>query len=181
MKDEIICLLDVSGSMQSCADDAKGGFNTFLDEQLVINEANITVLHFDDTFSVNYEGLLSKCPKLNAWPCRGMTALYDAIGKTFTHVCDRFTKEQPQNVIFAILTDGHENASKEYTSAAVKELVEEHQEKYGWNIIFLAADQDAWATGSQMGILKQNAVDYSSKDTRKGFRNYTNTVTGFRS
>lgn len=178
---EIICVLDTSGSMQSVADDAVGGYNDFLDQQQEIGEANLTVINFATGFDVKYEGKLSKADHIDHWPAFGMTALFDAIGKTFEHVKERFTAEEPETVILAIMTDGHENSSKEFTTEAVKALITEHEEKYGWNVIFLAADQDAWATAQLLGVQKKNAINYASADTRGGTYAYSNAVASYRS
>jgi len=173
---EIICILDKSGSMATCADDAIGGFRKFIEDQKKIGDCNLTVVWFDDTYELAYEGPLSKYEPPPTWPIQGMTALYDAIGKTFNHVNPRFEKEKPEKVIMAILTDGYENASKEFKAETIKDLITHHQNNYGWEVIFLAADQDAWATGQLLGIKMDKAVSYNSNDTRSGFAMYSNLV-----
>lgn len=181
MAQEIICLLDKSGSMDSVKEDAKGGFNTFLKDQKKLGEANLTVIWFDHSFKVEYEGLLSKMKPIKEWPVEGMTALHDAIGKTFEHVSPRFSKESPEKVILAILTDGAENSSRSFSKEDVAELIKHHQEKYGWTVIFLAADQDAWATAEGLNIQQGNAFSYSSANTVDGLALYSSAVTRSRS
>lgn len=166
---EIICVLDKSGSMGVVADDAVGGFNAFLDEQKKIGDANLTVVWFDTGFEVGYSGSIMDAVPLKSWPRGTMTALTDAMGKTFNHVKDRFSKEQPETVVMAILTDGHENASVEFTKEAVAALIKEHQDKYGWEVVFLAADQDAWGAAQHYGISKGDTANYSSSNTMAGF------------
>ncbi len=173
---EIICVLDKSGSMQAVKDDALGGFNAFLEEQQKVGDAGLTLVWFDHGFEVGYEGNLSDAKKVGSWPNGGSTSLRDAIGKTFAHVAPRFSKEKPEKVIMAILTDGFENSSVEFSQEAVANLIKEHQDKYGWEVIFLAADQDAWATAQNFGILQKNAINYASMDTRGGFASYTAAV-----
>jgi hypothetical protein len=174
---EIICVLDKSGSMHSVATDAVGGFNAFLKAQKEVPiPANITVCWFDDGFKVGYEGDLKSAPDVSSWPNGGMTALFDAIGKAFKHTGDRFAKENPEKVILAILTDGFENASKEFSKDTVANLIKEHREKYGWEVVFLAADQDAWELGAQLNISAGSTYSYSSKDTTRGFDQYTKSV-----
>lgn len=48
-----------------------------------------------------------------------MTAMNDAIGKSLSELLAK----SPEKAIICILTDGAENASKEYTSEQVKELI----------------------------------------------------------
>ena len=176
MSEEIICVLDMSGSMASVRDDALGGFKEFLKEQKTLGDPNITIIWFDDSFEVGYEGKLADMPEPTVWPIRGMTALNDAIGKTFRHVAERFNREHPEKVTMAILTDGEENDSKEFSKSAVADLIKEHQDKYNWDVIFLAADQDAWAVAQDYNIKKTNAINYSSDRTYDGFAAMASTV-----
>lgn len=174
---EIICVLDKSGSMQSVKDDAVAGFNRFLDDQQSFGEANLTLCWFDNGFDVAYQGDIKKMKPLAEWPNGGMTALTDAIGKAFAAVKDRFSIEKPEKVVLAILTDGQENSSREFTKEAVAALISEHQEKYAWDVIFLAADQDAWAVAQNYAIHQQNAVSFSASNTVGGFADYSTSVT----
>jgi hypothetical protein len=162
------------------SDDAVSGFNQFLEDQKKIGDANLTLIWFNHDFYLWHEGRLSAMEPLKKWPVGGMTAIRDAIGKTFAHVQDRFSREKPEKVVLAILTDGYENSSHEYSEETIKNLITEHQSKYGWTIIYLAADQDAWASAQQLGILRKNAFDYSSMDTRRGFATYSATVSSSR-
>lgn len=54
--------------------------------------------------------------------------------------------------IFAILTDGFENASVDFTVKDVKDRIAHQSEKYGWNFQFLAANQDAVTAGKGLGV-----------------------------
>jgi hypothetical protein len=72
-----------------------------------------------------------------------MTALNDAIGiwADLRHA-NLEKAETPDNVIVAILTDGMENSSKEYSTLNIKRKIKIHEDKYNWKFIFLAANQD---------------------------------------
>ncbi len=97
---------------------------------------------------------------------RGSTALLDAIGKTIAKekaIQDTLSKgEKATKVLFIIITDGLENASKEYNSATVKRLIETQKEKYGWEFLFLGANIDAIETANTIGISAEKAVNYNS-------------------
>lgn len=179
---EIICLLDGSGSMCDCTTDSIGSFNTFIKEQKDVGEANLTVIWFDHEFRVAYEGLLSAYPELTTWPCRGSTALYDAVGKTFNHVRERFTKESPEKVILAILTDGEENASKEFSQQKAMQFITEHQDKYGWLVMMLAIDSSAWGMGASLGVKASNVynVTKNPEDLLRGYGSVTVASTSYR-
>ncbi len=68
--------------------------------------------------------------------------------------------DRPENVLCVIITDGKENASREFTSADVKKRIEHQQEKYQWKFIFLAANQDAFAEGEKLGVAPDGRVNF---------------------
>ena len=84
----IVFIGDRSGSMSPIIDDAIGGFNEFLRKQKKLDDdATMTVVLFDDRYELLYNNVdLQKVNKMTRddWSPRGMTALYDAIGKTIS-------------------------------------------------------------------------------------------------
>ena len=156
-----ICIvLDASGSMSSIESDIKGSFNTFLDKQR--EEPGKTVFDLFQ-FSDEVERLvksadlaLFKDDLMAKYTCSGCTALNDAVciaidtmGKEFAEMPET---ERPENVLCVIITDGQENASKEFSTADVKKRIEHQQNVYQWEFLFLAANQDAFESGSALGI-----------------------------
>lgn len=166
-KTQIICILDRSGSMASIIDDSIGGFNTFLKEQKKLkDEATLTVALFDDNYDLLYDDVdIQKAEEITkgVWMPRGMTALYDAIGKTINTVKAKHAtlgNEKPAKVLVVIVTDGHENASEEYKDRdKIKKLIKDCEEN-NWNFIYLAANQDAFAVGDGFGISYANTYNY---------------------
>jgi hypothetical protein len=69
-------------------------------------------------------------------------------------------------VIFAIITDGYENASVEYKRAQIFEMVSHQRKKYSWDFIFLGADIDAW--GQEIGISIN--VDIKKNDLSRSYK-----------
>jgi hypothetical protein len=165
-KVEIVCIIDRSGSMHSIAKDAIGGFNSFLKEQKSLpGEANLTLVLFDDKYEVLHDRLpLANVPELTdkTYYPRGFTALYDAIGKASSNLGNVLSNEvdKPDKVIVVILTDGAENASKEYNRQQIADIIKHQQEKYAWEFIFLAANQDAFATGALLNINACNTANF---------------------
>jgi hypothetical protein len=53
-----------------------------------------------------------------------------------------------------------ENASRNYDSRKVKEMIKRQQDRYGWEFIFLAANIDAMETADRYGIRRERAVNY---------------------
>ena len=110
-KTDITIILDRSGSMESVKTDTIGGFNSFLSEQQkVTGEASLSLVQFDDQYEVVYlDKDINSADKLTeaTFQPRGMTALYDAIGRTINSVGQRLSStpenERPDKVIFVIL------------------------------------------------------------------------------
>ena len=176
MKTEIAFILDRSGSMSSIANAAISGFNEFLhgqqhtvdDKQRCI-EANLTLVLFDSEYLVVYE----RTPLQTAIPLtsetyqpRGSTALLDAIGKTIDELGAKLAAtaevDRPVKVIVAILTDGEENASRDYTMSDVNQRITHQTNQYAWEFLFLGANQDAIATASRLGIAAHDAATFSA-------------------
>lgn len=178
----IICVLDSSGSMSSIMSDSIGGFNTFLKQQRELpDEATITVALFDsnNNYQILYDNVdIKKAKDLTSkeWYPRGMTALYDAIGKTINADKARLAKlgdEAPAKVLVCVVTDGQENDSKEYTQENIKKLIKSC-EKDDWNFIYLAANQNAFEVGSGFGISVGNTYNYTA--TMDGVANMSATL-----
>jgi hypothetical protein len=161
----IYFLLDRSGSMQSIKTDIEGGFAAFVEEQRRAPGAcRVTLAQFDDRYDVVYSSVpVAKVPQLDLQP-RGRTALLDAMGRLITSAGDelaaRAESERPGTVIVAVMTDGYENASREWTHSAIKALVEQQTEKYSWEFLYMGADQDAIEVGVSLGVAAGASVTY---------------------
>ena len=160
---DIVFVLDRSGSMQSVADDAIGGFNGFLSGQRELpGEARLTLVLFDNEYLVPFDGApLSEVPPLNhrTYVPRGSTALLDAMGRAMQTESDRIARahraERPAKILFAVLTDGQENASHEYSHRRIMEMIRRYRDLYGWEIIFLSADEKGIEQGEQLGFARE--------------------------
>ena len=170
---EIICIIDRSGSMQSIRSDAIGGFNAFLEgQQNHPGEGRLTLALFNHDYERVYENTpLGEVPPLteDTYVTGGTTALLDAIGRTLVDVGKRLAAtpeaERPSQVIVAILTDGMENASTDYTHERIAEMIEHQQAKYAWEFIFLAANQDAFQAAQRLAISPANAMPFAATKT----------------
>ncbi|MEJ7834446.1 MAG: vWA domain-containing protein, partial [Nocardioides sp.] len=158
----IYFLLDRSGSMQSIKTDTEGGFAAFVEQQRVGDgECRVTLAQFDDHYEVVYaDRPVADVSPLDLQP-RGSTALLDAIGRTVTDrgadLAALAEAERPGTVIVAIMTDGYENASREWTHPAIKALVEQQTAAYGWQFMYMGADQDAVEVGASLGVSRDHS------------------------
>ena len=166
-------LLDRSGSMQSIKSDIEGGFAAFVDEQRKgAGECRATLAQFDDVYEVVYaDRPIADVPPLDLQP-RNMTALHDAMGRLITDAGAKLAalpeSQRPGTVIVAIMTDGLENASKEWTGASIKALVSQQSNAYGWTFMYMGADQDAVEVGASLGVDTRPLGDLLARQVRAG-------------
>lgn len=167
---ELVFILDMSGSMSNLTKDTIGGFNSMIEKQKdVEGDANITLICFDHEYELVYDNIsIKEIPVLTEekYCPRGMTALYDAIGRTIDSVRDRLyytaEDERPEKVIFAITTDGYENSSKDYGFKDLKRMISHAQETYRWEFIFLGADVTAVNHAVDLGINADFAATWTT-------------------
>jgi len=171
MKNEIIVVLDRSGSMGSIKKDMVGGLRSFVEKQAAIGEAGFTLTRFDDMFEVVHESVPISAVRIgdDVLDPRGNTALLDAIGKTVVAAGERFAKmpeaERPERVALLIVTDGQENASREWKIDAVRELLRKQQDEWKWAVTMLGCGIDAIQAGAGVGILRGQSLT-SSRDPK---------------
>ena len=165
---ELAFILDRSGSMCGLEADTIGGYNAMLEKQKKeAGEAIVTTVLFDDQYELLHDriDLRGIAPITDReYYVRGSTALLDAIGKTIQKIANIQKRTAPEfradRVLFVITTDGHENASREYSYSKVKALLERQKKQYDWEFLFLGANIDAIATAQRFGIEADRAVDY---------------------
>lgn len=167
----ITILLDRSGSMLSVANDVIGGIGTFIKEQKSApGECTISIHQFDNEYKtdVSFKPINEVSENIVFEP-RGMTALYDGVGKAIMETGAALSamkeEDRPEKHIFVIFTDGAENASREFTYATVKPLIEEHTNKYSWEFMFLGANIDAVSVGTSFGLSAAKSMNYAVGST----------------
>ena len=165
----LILVLDASGSMSSIQDDIRGSFNEFLKKQREEpGKTMFDLFQFNDEvkrpvksadLALFHDDLMAK------YECGGCTALNDAVCRAIDTVGREFAEmpeeERPEHVLCVIITDGLENASREHTSKDVKERIEHQKTVYNWQFEFLAADQDAFASGESLGIDHDSFMNFT--------------------
>jgi uncharacterized protein YegL len=165
---ELVFILDKSGSMSGLEKDTIGGYNSMLAKQQAVDgECHITTVLFDNGYELLHDRIDLKAVSPiteREYQVGGSTALLDAIGRTIHKIgnAQRNTADdyRAEKVIFVIITDGEENASREYSAEKVKAQIERQKTKYGWEFIFLGANIDAVETAGHFGIAPDRAVEY---------------------
>ncbi|MEZ5775293.1 MAG: vWA domain-containing protein [Hyphomicrobiaceae bacterium] len=159
-------LLDRSGSMESCRDATIEAYNSYV-QSLKVHEATMTRLSltlFDgqgiDTVIDNRPvGVVPALDRESFVP-RGSTPLYDAIGRAVETI-DVTKLAEGEAVALVIVTDGYENASREHNSASIKALLKDRQLAKGWLVLYLGANQDAWAEAARIGVGGAHALEFN--------------------
>lgn len=187
---ELVFILDKSGSMHGLENDTIGGFNSMLEKQKELDgSCVITTVLFDTYYQLLHDRIDIRAVNPiteKEYTVGGCTALLDAMGKTIEKIAavQKNTAEdyRAEKVMFVIITDGMENASRFYNVSQVKEMVNLQKEKYGWEFIFLGANMDAVETAGRFGIGADRAVDYvpDKQGTKLNYETISDTVSEYR-
>ena len=164
---ELVFILDRSGSMSGLESDTIGGFNGVLARQKEVEgTAYVSTILFDHEEIVLHDRVdIAQVEPLTEkdYQPRGSTALLDALGGAIKHTVkvQGYLPEEykARKVIFTIITDGYENASRKYSVEKVRKMVEEQTEK-GWEFVYLGANLDAVSEAGRLGIAQDRAVTY---------------------
>lgn len=164
----LVLIVDRSGSMYNVAADASGGINSLIEEQTKLDgEFTVTLYQFDNRYERVFGPIPgSEAPKYTLMP-GGSTALLDATGRAITEtgkfLRDMDEADRPDQVMCVIVTDGEENASREFNRSQIKEMINEQTNKYNWDFAYLGANVDAFGDSRSFGI--SGYMQYSSNST----------------
>ena len=185
---EMVFILDRSGSMHGLEADTIGGFNSMIEAQRKEDvNCMITCALFDDHLDIPFDREdLKDIPEMTdrIYFTRGCTALYDAVGtmilRVKKHRSHLTPDEIPGKTVFVITTDGYENASREFSGAEVRRMIEAQTEA-GWEFLYLGANIDAAVEAEKIGIRAQRAVRFHAdgKGVRQNFKTVSETLADF--
>lgn len=188
----ISVILDRTGSMAAIRDDVIGGFNTFLaTQQAAPDPATLTLVQFDS--SDPYELVHAVSPVAAVPPLtratyvpRASTPLYDAVGRGIleldAHLAGLPEAERPGKIVFVIVTDGQENASREFDRARVLALIEAARAR-DWEFVFLSADPDSFEDAARFGVKASSRLLFgkTGRGTAAAFASVSRKVSDYRS
>ena len=189
----ITIILDRTGSMESIRDDTIGGFNVFLSEQQdAPGEATMSLVQFDsqDPYEVIQEFTpIADIDKLSrdTYVPRAATPLLDAVGRGINDLDQQLgalaNDRKPAKVVFAIVTDGKENASREFSREQITKMIDEKQKQDKWQFVFLSADMAAIREAREVGFMakKSLAFDKSAAGTARAWGSLSGRVSDYRS
>lgn len=171
----ISVILDRTGSMESIRDDTIGGFNAFLnDQKSQIGTATLTLVQFDsqDPYEIIHKFKpIHEIPELtrDTFVPRAATPLLDAIGRGIIDLEQSLMQieenQRPLRVVFLIITDGQENASREFKKAQIASMIQQKREQYKWQFVFLSADLNAINDAQAYGISPKSSMMFDKDAT----------------
>jgi len=168
-------IIDRSGSMSGMEQMAVNGFNEHLKtiRNLKIEFPKQEFLCSLTTFNHEVNTVVSSKPidqilpiELGQYAPEGTTALLDAIGGNIHEVKEKYQKELDKNelsVVYVIITDGYENASRFFSYHDIARKISELEETQKWTFTFLGADFDAFQTSKMLNIKKENVMNFEKE------------------
>ena len=154
-----LIILDASGSMYSIRNEAIAGVVETVQTIRTAQEENkeqdqlLTLVVFNSRkIATVFDRMpITKVPDLNEkdYLPTDCTPLYDAMGDSITNL--RRYLDEDDNVLVTVITDGYENASREWNHERISKLVEDLKKK-NWLFTYIGANQDALAVARDMGI-----------------------------
>jgi hypothetical protein len=184
-------IIDQSGSMAGMENETIQGFNDQLEtlqsiqqkypEQKLLCSLTFFNAEIIDRITLgSVEDLKMLLPE--DYKPMGSTALLDAVGKSIFNIQCSYANELENggiSVVMVIITDGHENASRLYTSHEIGQKIEVLKESGLWTFTFIGADFDAIETASKLkfdrrdvlNIQKSEMADFASS-LKERIKNY---------
>jgi len=164
-------LLDASGSMQDCHQLTVSTLNEQIaalhevQKQHPDQEVKLSISDFSHDyrmwFGPKHIGEIRNVSE-EQYQLRGSTALYDGLGTLISNTIAHVGEDAPAkgtSISIIVLTDGYENASRFYSAAALKLMMDKLTEK-GWEFRFIGADIDPMSVGRHLGMDASRTVRY---------------------
>lgn len=173
-----VIILDKSGSMSSIAEQAISGVNETLGSIKSMQQKESETQHYVTLVAFcgcELRTIFDTVPALEAHditsadyqPCC-MTPLYDAIGNTITKLHKIIVEDENSAASVTIITDGYENASKEFSGIAIKSLIEAYKNE-GWLFAYIGTDHDVKSVSFRLSIDNTMQFDKTPEGTHAMF------------
>lgn len=178
-------VLDKSGSMNNCIESTVNGYNAQLEtiqklqKEFPEQQFLISLTIFDDKVDdvqLNQTIDAVKLLSTSRYRPNGTTALLDAIGMSINSI--RIANESKivndeMSVVMVILTDGLENASREFTFHQIANIIKTLEDTEKWTFNFLGADIDAIHTSKMLNIKTENVVSFNKSNMEEMMEHFS--------
>jgi uncharacterized protein YegL len=159
--------------MYPSTSDVIGGFNKIINEQKAVKDGKVTVslYTFNEKVTEEYLGVDINDIQEFKYSAGGSTAMNDGLGVAIDNVGkwlyekDRNGEEMPGVTMFVVMTDGMENASKEYSLKQIQDKIKEQTEKYSWQFMYQGCDITTSKAADELGF------KFKAYSSRKKFAN----------
>ncbi|MCZ2102484.1 MAG: VWA domain-containing protein [Chitinophagales bacterium] len=173
-----LIILDESGSMEYIKDTIISGFNELvqtiqgIEKQFPNQEHFVSFVTFNslETKLLHLIDPASKLKQINAKtynPTSG-TPLFDAMGFAISKLQQILQSKTDYNVLVTVLTDGEENASKEYSGHDIKKLIEALKMNR-WTFTYIGTDHDVDKVANSLAINNTMVFEKSGHGVREMF------------
>lgn len=156
---DVIIVLDESGSMETMGKEPVQAMNTFIKEQQKVEgDSRVSLYTFSNESRKRIDNiLLSEFKEFSEYTPDGGTALYDCVSLA---IREKMQTERIRNVVLVIITDGMDNSSQTCSRKQMKEMIQKQEQDHNWQVIFLAANQDAVLSGTGIGANFTRCANY---------------------
>lgn len=173
-----LIILDESGSMESIKNATISGFNELVQTIQGLEKQYPEQKHYISLVTFNGLGIkthldkqpVSSLSQINekTYQPNSMTPLYDAMGIHILKLRVDLAGMENVNVLVTILTDGEENASREFSGAQVRKIIEE-QKSQGWTFTYIGANQDVEKVAATISITNTMQFNANEADVKAMF------------
>lgn len=166
-----LIIVDESGSMSHLRETTLSGINETIstirsaqEEFVTTQEHTLTLVTFDsgsnrpDVRTMIDNQPISEVKDFKNYMPNGCTPLYDAMGQSLTHLHDRIKDDKDATAVVTVLTDGLENASREWDAAGLRRLIEKLKSE-GWSFAYMGSAHNVKEVTDLLSI--ENVVEFS--------------------
>ena len=173
-----LIIVDESGSMSHLRKATLSGINETIstirsaqEEFLTTQEHTLTLVTFDSgSKSQDVRTMIDNQPitevnDFKDYMPNGCTPLYDAMGQSLTRLHDRIKDDKDATAVVTVLTDGLENASREWDAAGLRRLIEQLKSE-GWSFAYMGSAHNVKEVTDLLSI--ENVVEFSHDNLGAG-------------
>ncbi len=174
-----LIILDESGSMDSIKKTIIQGFNELvqtvkgIEKQFPEQEHLISVVSFNGLGQkvLHFLDPVSQLEQIDdeKYQPNSLTPLFDAMGFGINKLRQALTKQTNYNVLVTVLTDGEENASKEFGANDIKKMIEALKLNR-WTFTYIGTDHDVTKVAQSLAIDNTMAFQKNEQGIADMFR-----------
>lgn len=173
-----LIIVDESGSMSHLRESTLSGINETIstihsaqEEFAATQKHTLTLVTFDsgsnrpDVRTMIDNQPISEVKEFKDYMPNGCTPLYDAMGQSLTHLHDHIKDDKDATAVVTVLTDGLENASREWDAAGLRRLIEQLKSE-GWSFAYMGSAHNVKEVTDLLSI--ENVVEFSHNNLGAG-------------